>query len=245
MAITIVGTAQSGSASDGGDVTLTFDGTPAENDVVIAVGGCGSSTIAAGQNAGTSSSGYTTIYSDYADDTHDVWCGYKVLGATPDSTFVGTGGNGFEATAYASMVLRGVDTTTPMDATRTVNAGPATDGGPFDGPSITTVTNGAWVITFGYDGDGVISSVTAPSGYSNHAWAHGVDTARTTCSISSKEVTTAGAEDPGAHTDTGSTSNRVEVTIAVRPSGGGGGGATPKGVFGLSLDGPLRRVVYP
>ena len=137
MAITLIGTVQTGSATNGNDVTLTFDGSPAENDVVILVGGHGDN--GAGGNAGAT--GYTEV-GKISDANFEFGVFYKVMGATPDTDVTGQGDGVVQTgTAYASYMLRGVDTSNVSDTAVTTNTTPDAA---FDSPSITTVTDAAW-----------------------------------------------------------------------------------------------------
>lgn len=143
----------------------------------------------------------------------------KIQGATPDST-VASGAPG--TTPFAALglsgvayVLRGVDTTTPEDATPTTATGSGSTAP--DSPSITTVTANAWNISF-VGGRTFDTAVTAPTGYTNQAdiSINAVD-APATVGIASIEVASPGAEDPAAWG--GWVDNRwVAASIAVRPA---------------------------
>lgn len=219
MAITIVGTPQVGGAFNGGDVTLTFDVTPSENDVVIVYGGA---SYFSSPNPAAPGTGYTQIalYSHATNLFFGAW--YKRMGASPDSS-VACHGNGQidSATAYGCYVLRGVDTTTFADAAATT-AGLTVSANP-NAPSITTVTNGAWVVAVA--GSKVVDSTPGTvSGYSNQYAFASNDTTDITVAGATLEKTTAGAEDPAAWSSwTGG--NWYAITIAVRPSSGSGGWA--------------------
>ncbi len=117
MAITIVGTPQAATGGNGSDVTLTFDGTPAEDDYVLLFGG--SHDEDGTPAVGPSTAGYTE--EALRQDSNEVFSEGlwgKFLGATPDTTVVGKGsGDTQELTAYFCWVLRGVDLTTPWTYT--------------------------------------------------------------------------------------------------------------------------------
>lgn len=233
MAITIVGTPQSGTNSNGGDVTLTFDGTPAQNDVVVVIGGNGDNDGAGA--IGPSTAGYTQQalrYDANESFSYGVWT--KVLGASPDATVVCQGSTDIaEATVYLSYVLRGVDTTTPMDATPTeFDDGTTTTPDP---PSITTVTDLAWVIAIAAHG-WQDAPTGYPSGYINTVGAGALDSRRMGIGAATKEVTPAGAENPGTFTLSGSR-DAYSMTVAMRPSGGGGGGGLQSDLGNLSSSG--------
>ena len=217
MAITIVGTVQIGNERNGGDVTLTFDGTPAEDDVVVVIGGHGNEN--GSDPIGPSTAGYTT--EDDTDDGADDWTGgvwTKVLGASPDATVVCLGsGATVDAAVYAAYVLRGVDTANIMDAALVLTSRVTTDNP--DPDSITTVTDDAWVIA------AVVqryhATATAfPSGYTNTATAGRVDTNRFGVSVATSEIASFGAENPGAFTISVGSSLQAAYTIAIRPASG-------------------------
>ncbi len=214
MAITIIGTPQTGTGGNGSDVTLTFDGTPAEDDLVVLFGGSHDEdgTPAVGPSTG----GYTEQALRQSSDevfSEGVWT--KRLGATPDATVVGKGsGDTQELTAYFCWVLRGVDTTTPMDAAVVeFDQGSTTNPDPSE---ITTVTDGAWVIAL--QANYKHPTITYPSGYINTVDAAGSETKRIGIGGATKEVVTAGAEDPGTFTYQNARDCYC-FTVAVRPSG--------------------------
>ncbi len=212
MSITIVGTPQVGSAANGADVTLTFSTTPSQNDVVIVFGGHSYGFGGAATAPGT---GYTQIGLYSAANTLFFGAWYKRMGASPDSTVVCKGsGLSSDSVAYGCYVLRGVDTTTAMDAAGTT-AGPSLSTNP-DAASITTVTDNAWVIPVA--GSKVNdAAITAPSGYSNHYTINQTDSSSMTVAGATLKKTTAGAENPASWTNW-ATGNWYAITIAVRPA---------------------------
>ena len=215
MTITIVGTPQVGNAANGADVTLTFDVTPSQDDVVVVYGGAG---FFNSPNPTAPGSGYTEIalYSNATSLWFGAW--WKRMGASPDSSVLCRGnGHGSSGTAYGCYVLRGVDTTTFADAAATT-AGPTTSTNP-DCPSITTVTNNAWVIAVA--GSAVNDATPGTvSGYSNQYNTAGVDSLPTTVAGATFEKATAGAENPAAWSSWAS-GKWYAITIAVRPAATG------------------------
>ena len=212
MAITVVGTPQVGNASNGGDVTLTFDVTPSQNDVVIVYGGA---PYFQSPNPTAPGTGYTQIalYSHATNLFFGAW--YKRMGASPDSSVVCRGnGQTDSATAYGCYVLRGVDTTTFADAAATT-AGLTVSTNP-NAPSITTVTNGAWVIAVA-GGNVYDTTPGTVSGYSNQYVSASNDTADITVAGATLEKSTAGAEDPAAWSSWAGC-KWYAITIAVRPA---------------------------
>ena len=196
MPIAIRGTNQSGAATNGGDVTLTFStgaGAPLEDDVVVVFGGHGVTvtTLAA---PGT---GYTQI--GIHTGTAPI-CGawYKVMGPTPDLSVVCSGGgHASDGVAYCSMVLSGVHADI-LDQI-TVTAGPTTSTNPDCG-SITTQTANAWVIAIASSAVND-AAITAPSGYSNHVTDNGNDAADLTTAGATLAVATPAPTNPPSWTN--------------------------------------------
>lgn len=235
MAITLV-TSGEATASNGADIDQTFGTAPIEDDVVILIGGHSdnNSSGSAGGESIDSTTGVTALDATSLFDNENemdagVW--YYVMTSDIETGIRGYGdGVAQHATAYVYYILRGVDLTQIADVA-TVKAGAVvTDGSAYDSPSITTVTDGAWVFSVGFGGGGNDPNVTTePSGYvaaSLHT-PEAVDSIRMGVAVSYKEVTTAGEEDPGAYTDTGSTSDAWTLTFAIRPAGAGGGLSIP------------------
>ena len=112
---------------------------------------------------------------------------------------------------------RGQDTSTPQDATATIQAGGSSDSTAI-APGLTTVTNGAWLIYGEADFDGrTAASYTSPlterSDFGNLA-------------VASGEQTTAGASGNKQATLSGA-SWWTAGLIALRPAGGAGPKAPP------------------
>jgi len=206
MAISLVGTA--GNTGGTASVTVTLP-TLQQGDVVY---------VAAYGNSFPSGATITANNSFAAITANQVGLTYncarwfrKVMGPVPD-TSVTLSYNIASWAAAVAICLRGVDATTPEDATPTLSAW--TTSNQPNSPSITTVTNGAWVIsTFVKVNNAAIGA--APSGYSNTVSAVHVNSA--TAAGAMKEVATAGGEDPGAWGTTSTSSAWLGCTIAVRP----------------------------
>lgn len=217
MAISLVGTATN-TGLDGSNVSLTLPVGTTTGDVVYVAY---TTAATSDQNLSMVTSGYTELADLYSNDTEDTNLGAyrKVQGGSPDSTAQVTGGGGLnDGVAALCYVLRGVDTTTPEDATTTTATG--TDSGRPDGASITTVTNGAWVLVLGGSSDDANTAI-APSGYTNLVAApNGSDTNDTHVVGATKEVVTAGAENPAVFTGLASFNTSYSwaaATVAVRP----------------------------
>ena len=201
MAISFIGSAEN-SAANGGDVTVTLPGGMAADDIVVV-----------GEKEGNSSgnggiSGYTIIRQDARFCT---W--RKFMPATPDSSFTSTGSGGTSnAHVVCCHVYRGVDTTTPLDQTTTYVEGSSTTP---DSPSITTVTDGAAVVSAVTSGVSD-TTVTAPTGFSDQIDRNHSDASPATVGIAWIARATAGAYDPPSWTNF-STGSWGAQSIALRP----------------------------
>ena len=120
-----------------------------ENDLVIVAWSCGKNYDL---DMAMVTSGYTEVCDLYANSSNDTNLGvfYKFMTATPDTTAtIDSSITGVNAgLAYGCMVFRGVNTTTPMDATATTALGTSSSSA-ANPPSITPVTAGAAVIGVG------------------------------------------------------------------------------------------------
>jgi len=133
----------------------------------------------------------------------------KVMGASPDTSVTGTTSTSTNSRRGIVYCLRGNDTTTSEDATTTSTAyTTSTNPNP---PSITTVTNGAWVLAIAST---TVNMTAEPSGYTNPAYTG--TSGGTSVGVSSIEKATAGAEDPGTYTAASGT--WAAFTVAVRPA---------------------------
>lgn len=213
--ITIVGTAQAGSNNSGNDVTITFNGSPQEGDFVLLVGGNGQSD--ANEPFGPVTAGYTTITTKRAAaDQGSLGAWYKFLTSTPDTTVVGEGGgDATDGVAYACIVLRGVDPINPLDAL-TTETGPTETDAQINA-AITTATNGAWVIVAASNGLSDDVPNGGPDFYRNLAAATAVDTNRYAAALATREIVTAGLEEP-TEWNSWTIGWFMGITIAIRPA---------------------------
>jgi hypothetical protein len=215
MAISLVGV-RAASASNGSDPVINWTGlyTLLENDVVVIVGGTRHSS---GADAGVSTSGYTEAL-DTTDSSGlmNLSVSWKRMGASPDSSATCQGsGHADYGSSYTALILRGVDTSTALDATTTSAVG---IGAP-NSPSITTVTDGAWVIS-GFLGDVNDGITTPPTDYTSGTTSTVSETFPTVAGLAYKAITPAGAENPGAWSSISATTY-IAVTIAIRPAAAG------------------------
>jgi hypothetical protein len=224
MAISYVGS-NTATAPNQSSITIPMPAGLQENDVVIVCADTGGGN----QDRNIVVTGWTGIADLYANDSIDVNFGvaYKVMGATPDTDVTVSITAGTGQWSGITLAFRGVDTTTPLDATSTTATGTnSLDANP---PSITTVTNGCEIIVVAGVSDGAIGTYTYPSGYSD-----GIDVPGSSSNNRSlaahKSQATAGAEDPGVFSNSSSSVDDcwAAVTIALRPAA--------SGEFALAMD---------
>lgn len=226
MAIAYVGGQVAGrtNPTSATEVTFSFTGglssTPAAGDLVIvtAVTGSQGGTPAM---AVTTPTGYTALGQLDQPATRDTSLdvSYKFMGGTPDTTVTipGTTDNAW-AEAYSIQAFRGVDTTTPLDATST--SAENIDSSRCNPASITPVTTGAYVVICGGGAAATGANYTAPANYTtNFLTASGADTTDAMVGSGYREWA-GGAENPAAYT--GGTTNAGDTwavyTIALRPA---------------------------
>jgi len=213
MAISLVGTPQVGTINNGGNVTLTFNVTPSEGDVVVVFVG---TYYYDAQLPSVVTSGYQTIANNYFNSAQKPALGafYKVMTSSPDSN-VQVAGNGstYTPTNAIAYVLRGVNTSNVLDQTSVW----VTDSGSSPNPtSITTQTDKAWVFAVGS-----ISIFDATAGsianYSNNYSTSTNETYDDSLAAATKEVSPAGSENPGTWGGW-SAGSWICFTIAIRPA---------------------------
>lgn len=214
--------------NNGIDSTVVLPGSPIENDVVIVAGASDAIVGKSGSLSIIVTSGYTILEEDLAADGPGHVAKFKQLGGTPDDSITFNQALSTEDVACLIQVWRGADSSTPLDAARTVTTGGSVMP---DSPSYTTITNIALVFAIGLlDDDNVAGSVTAPAGYSN-LLAHdntGLGSDNATVMIASYEKATAGVEDPAAFGGAGTDAWRA-ITFALRPAVGGGPAGPKRG----------------
>jgi hypothetical protein len=183
--------------------------------VIVAIGDDGSSN----QDLTISTpSGYAELADLYANDSGpdpELGVFWKLMGGTPDTSVTIPSYTGPSAIAY---VLRGVNQSTPIDATTV----PATgiDGTAIDPGAITTVTPNALVVAImcaTSDTDGV--TVTPPTGYTNLSNIPS-GTPNQNLAVASKTVPSPGVENPDAFTGLVVSGSRAwcAATVAIRPA---------------------------
>ncbi len=222
MALTLVGTAWGEGTGASYSVDLSSISIQ-QGDVVVVSTGFGSTTSSAPTCSGNNSGAYTGAGAHaYANDTVDTnyRMFYKVQGATPDTSLtIGRQNNAAYGGGAAVQVWRGVDISTPLDATGTPATSVNTSRG--DPPSVTPTTPGAIIVAGGAGNQGASGSAfTVPSGLSNSVSDLSDGTTSDVGVWIASAAWTSGAYNPPAWTggiDSTSLSAAAQ-TIALRPS---------------------------
>jgi hypothetical protein len=219
------------SAANGGNVTLPFSGlldeagaaAPLQQNDFIVVAAVVSDTADFAMS--TSSADWTEETELYADGTSDTnFAVYtKFMGASPDANIVIVGNaSASSATAAVAMAFRGVDTANPLDVAIATATGTAT--GRPNPPSVTPLTEGAWVVVCGGAAAGIGGAFTNPgdlSATTNHF--RSVSRAETTDGTAGMGIKTdwaSGAFDPAEWTggSTNAADSWAAATLALRPA---------------------------
>jgi len=215
MAITIVGTTLTSFGNNGGNATINLSSLGLqENDVVFVSSAAPRVT---GATPAVVTSGYSPAVTAHLGSTSNrpsigVW--YKVMGATPDGSVEVSGDTSSTTdTTIIAIALRGVDTSNVLDQTSTT-AGETSSTNP-DPPAIVTQTNGAWVLVWA---NTIVldSIVLPPTNYENATLVNGNDTVDHTHLLATREITSAGTENPGVFNGVDS-GYWYAITVAVRP----------------------------
>jgi hypothetical protein len=254
MAVARKSAASAASDLDGANVTVTLPGGLSEGDLVL--GYAGGESADGNEAMALTSTGYTLILEQFANDTRDAnlatW--YKFMGSTPDSTFVVTGFvNATSVLVANAIVYSGVDRTSPLDVGVELNSG--LNGTTIDPMSILPITDGSMIVLIA-ETNVTGAGLAAPSGYGNELDDQDDDGTNVGHIISCDKLqSTAGSETPGSLGDSGGTSNSwVSQTIALRPrlteiyvvagvQGSGNGNAATSSLPGGQLDGDLLIAV--
>ena len=211
MAISVVGVFGNTDAT-AGTYNITLSGTAAGDVVYVFWTNASSISDVPSGYTGLGAAAYQTVFRLYY--------ARKVLTAA-DSVITVQGRSTDYGTGATAIVLRGVDNTTPEDATITKIENQSAAGQP-DSPTIVTVTAGALVISSAasYWTTTPDTTWTEPSGYSNKD----VRVATTGAVINfgvgqaSKDGGTAGSKNPGAWSAITLYGGWAAITVAVRPA---------------------------
>ena len=225
MAITYVGAGTADSRNTSGDVFPTPHASTLIGDFMLL-------SQHRNDELGTfeAVTGFTEIHQQNPTTGQDRSTGLWYRIATADAPGAVTCGHtdaGSEQYAAQIETWRGVDGTTPFDVTfaagshlvnRVNKASPNVDA--FQ--SITTVTDGAFVVAVEMVTHDDITSNADPSGYTNGFRLVGTSHQHRQIQSWHREIATAGAETPGAPAYTSSmlTAESSQYTLALRPAGG-------------------------
>ncbi len=212
-AITYIGESSEVVEAGSGTETVTLP-TSLENDIIVAAITCDEQVDSDGIDTATETDWVNVHVGTSAQPGRQVV--YLLQGATPNTTVAVRKRTGRDQIVIFQ-VFRGVDTTTPIDLAHELATGGSLDP---DSPSITTVTDCAWVLSIGLqDDDTGVTLTTAPSGYTNAILANTGGTAdqSATACMASKEVVSNGAEDPGVWDITGDDA-WAAYSVALRPA---------------------------
>lgn len=221
MAISFVGSATQGVPSgdqETGRVEVPLPAGMAEGDIVVAI--CCADTVNQTPSPDDGTSDYATITVNTAVGV-DYGAFYKFMGSSPDSSiFLPPWHTITFPTSWVVAVFRGVDTSSPFDVSLTEATG--TSGDP-DPPSITTVTDGAAVVSCGFLDDDNITSCTQ-SGATDVVFvaAGGSSTLTSSTMLGWQLQATADTVDPAAFVTDGDDAWSA-ITLALREAGAGGG----------------------
>ena len=229
MAITYVGgTSGSGTGATydvslSGTLTGGSDSSPIEGDLIVVWTAFSQNTTSQAPTcSGDTFGAYNTAGAAiHANDTFDIEARmfYAVAGSTPDTTLtIGRRSNAAYGGAAVVQVWRGVDSTTPLDATGTPASG--TNSSRANPPSVTPSTSGA-IVVYGGAGSQGTSGVTPTDG-NGGSNVVAINSDGTTSDVGvyiASDTWTSGAYDPAANTDmTTSTSCAWGAqTIALKP----------------------------
>jgi hypothetical protein len=193
------------------DLTGGIDTEPSNGDLVLVFYG---NTFTSGFSVpSVTTSGYTQITGFFGNsqsrDTYALFYS-KRMGATPDITVDLSGTNNNQAGVIV-FVYRGVDEATPMDVAATANA--RTNSSTVNPPSITPITTGAIVLSFGCS--------ASSAGFTSPDLSDFITASETITSVGAGSYDwSSGAFDPAAWT--GGSDLRFlsggAVTVALRPA---------------------------
>jgi len=188
-----------GSASTSVATSITLPAGVLENDVVVVMSGRNDSAPC------STPTGYTSRKTE-STGTLTSKMSTKVMGVSPDSTVAGLDLNG----VHLAVVLRNVDTSSPLDTSVLSNTGKFDPANPS---AITTTTNAAFLLIgalINHD-----AAITAPTGYTT-AVSSLTDGAEPFIILAYYPVAVdIGTHDPGAFSDAGNL-DHVTYTAAFR-----------------------------
>jgi hypothetical protein len=198
------------------NTTVTAPASIANNDVMLAwiITAGASEAVNPTAPAGWTEIGTAIDVTDLASFNLEARCYIKVASSESGNyTWTHTS----SSSQGSITVYRGVDTTTPQDATSTANSGFATGvGNVSTATGLTTVTNGAWIVFLGFDWADSSNNLSPPTGMTER-----LDVVLSYAAT--EEWATAGATGNRSHVDNSniaSNSRWGARLVALRPAGG-------------------------
>lgn len=203
------------------DLTGGSDTAPSAGDLVVVFYQINTASDIA---LGVDTAGYTEVAELYSNDTEDtnLSVSYKVMGGTPDTSVTVSAPSASDRDCVGVIfVFRGVNTTTPIDATTTTATG--INSLLANPPSITPVTAGAWIVAGGASGNngqaGVSYSSSNLTGFKSVN--SNVGAKGSSAGAGYYSSWTSGAFDPAAFTFSGidgTAYSWAAATLALRPA---------------------------
>lgn len=227
MAITVVGSATAATAAG---TAITPTGA-ASGDLLLFF-------LTAFQGGGVTSvtppAGATLVCTSSYSETHGggvttIWCYKMLLSGAPAATYAFTvnPAAGFGGPDVATICLRGVDQTTPVDTSSTGNGSPS-GGTTITAPSLTTALANELLVWFWWGNDTALSS--NPSGFTQQLSQAAPLTAAPEA-IFTKTQVAAGATGAVTASTAPTTDDWLVCMIAVESSGGAAATVLPFGVW--------------
>lgn len=231
MPITFIEASNTSSGSSG-SIELNAPSSIVDGDLLVAVGMAADNVAIEIDEVGFAEQA-NVINSTAADSS--IVAAVKIASSESGTYTLNVEGVSSESMQGWILQYRGVDQSTPIDAVATTVAN-TTNSTTHNPAAITTVTDGAWVISIcaGVQCD---VSATEPTGYTLREEKGETTGFDRYLGTADKAVVSAGVEDPGNWTDLPSTADTGSITIAIRPAAGAS--ANPKGPLGMPLHGPF------
>ncbi|MGH1461007.1 MAG: hypothetical protein ACRBB6_03115 [Neptuniibacter sp.] len=190
-----------------GDTPLTFANTLQEKDFVLL------HYIDVRPNSITHPAGYAINPIATLDNEDIAYYAYKVMGATPDTSFNMSASEGADGLAFTYYVLRNVNTDLPFAVISTEST--------TDVPASISPTTKSLVITSFFASGGANSSVSnAPIGFSGLEWFNASAGNDALVASAYKALANGATEDPGTFTRSRTHNDYQCITHAIQPKEG-------------------------
>lgn len=162
--------------------------------------------------------GYTSVYTTSSvAQGPNLWVGFKIVGATPDSSLVSLGSENIQdVTLGIAYVLRGVSSTVSDFPIQVAPWSVLGTGGDPNPPSVITATNQAWVVATGLSASNN-TAVASCFGYTNLLRPTQNDTRPACMKSNTREIAVAGTEDPGLMEGWNTATSTISFSWAIQP----------------------------